>query len=172
MDRQEFKDVWLPHSDSFYRVAYSILGSESDACDAVQDLYIRLWNSRTELDGIKSPLAYGIRTVRNICIDILRTRNAHAAGSQDRSVEAGMSESLVDGADNILIRKEMILRLKESVSRLPENQKKVFEMRFFRQMDYDEITALTGLSRINVRVLVNRARKAVLRAMGNQYSIL
>ena len=40
MEKQVFKEVWLPLSDSFYRVAYSMLGTEADARDAVQDLYI------------------------------------------------------------------------------------------------------------------------------------
>ena len=39
------------------------------------------------------------------------------------------------------------------------------EIRFFRQLDYDEIVDKTGLSAINVRVLVNRARKTVIAAM-------
>ena len=39
-------------SDGLYRVAYYILESEPDAEDAVQDLFIKLWNSREQLDTV------------------------------------------------------------------------------------------------------------------------
>ena len=48
---------------------------------------------------------------------------------------------------------------------LPAAQRTVMEMRFFRQMSYDEITGRTGISPVNVRVLISRARKSVLKAM-------
>ena len=80
MEKQEFKDIWLPLSDGFYRVAYSILGSESDARDALQDLYIKLWNLKDSRVRIQSPAAYGARILRNICIDRIRSRNVRERG--------------------------------------------------------------------------------------------
>ena len=80
MEREEFKRIWLPLDGSLYRVAFSILGSEADAKDAVQDLYLKLWNRRESLSEVDRPLGYGIRLIRNICIDRLRARNARGTG--------------------------------------------------------------------------------------------
>ena len=104
MEKQEFKDAWLPLSDGFYRTAYSILGTEQDAREALQD-------------------------------------------------------------DSIMIEREMLGILQKTVGTLPVLQKTVFEMKFYRQMSYDEIVRHTGLSYVNVRVLVSRARKAVESAL-------
>ena len=167
MEKQVFKEVWLPLSDSFYRGAYTMLGTEADARDAVQDLYIRLWNARHNLDTVSSPLPYGIRVIRNICIDRIRLRSARGESQDVESVKENRLQELgiQAGADRVMIDREMLGILGRTMDSLPENQRKVMEMRFFRQLDYDEIVEKTGLSAINVRVLVNRARKTVIAAM-------
>ena len=68
----DFKDIWLPYSVRFYRVAYHLLESQQDAEDAVQTLYLKLWDSRDRMSEIKNPLAYGIFILKNICIDRIR----------------------------------------------------------------------------------------------------
>ena len=141
MEKQVFKEVWLPLSDSFYRVAYSMLGTEADARDAVQDLYIRLWNARHNLDTVSSPLPYGIRVIRNICIDRIRLRSARGESQDVESVKENRLQELgiQAGADRVMIDREMLGILGRTMDSLPENQRKVMEMRFFRQLDYDEI---------------------------------
>lgn len=162
MDRNRFKQVWLPLSDSFYRVAFTILGSGDDAKDAVQDLYIKLWNMRDSLDNVRNPLHYGVRTVRNICID--RLRRGRRIPNDDVSLAEDTS-SEVPAADRSLAGREMLEQLEKAMDSLPQAQRTVVEMKFFRQLEYDEISAMTGMSPINVRVLVSRARKAILSAM-------
>lgn len=167
MEKQEFKDIWLPLSDRFYRVAYSILGSEPDARDALQDLYVRLWNQRGSLENIESPAAYGTRILRNICIDRIRSRRNGEPALEIETVvrDTASGGPLSPSADRVVIDKEMIRCLSRAMESLPLMQKQVMEMKFFRQMSYDEIVGRTGISPVNVRVLVSRARKTVLAAM-------
>lgn len=164
MEKDEFKKVWLPLSDSLYRAAFHMLKSESDAQDAVQDLFIRLWNSRSTLDKVQSPSAYGMTILRNICIDRLRRSQADQAKGivpGDTAADAASD----DTAETAIISREKIQALEAGIARLPQPQKEVFIMRFYRQMNYDEISARTGLSYINVRVMINRARNFLKKAM-------
>lgn len=156
MDKNEFKERWLPHADDFYLAAFRILKSVPDAKDAVQDLYIRLWCSRDRLDNICNSKAYGMTVLRNICIDRLRKRQADHVSDPD----SGKREEMLtdETSEEVLVAKERLAALEKGVARLPDNQRKVFIMRFYRQMSYDEIAAATGFSGINVRVMINRAR--------------
>ena len=44
MTEAAFHTVWLPLQEHFWRIAYYILESKDDASDAVQDLYLKLWD--------------------------------------------------------------------------------------------------------------------------------
>ena len=56
----EIKEIWLPLSNRFYRVAYHILESQQDAEDAVQELYLKLIKTPDKFSNIQDPTAYGI----------------------------------------------------------------------------------------------------------------
>ena len=74
MTHEEFKLVWLPLSGTFYRAAWSVLGNEADARDAVQDAYVRLCNSRDKLDDVRNPSSFGVDMVKNISLDMMRRK--------------------------------------------------------------------------------------------------
>lgn len=155
MTQEQFKRIWIPLNSGFYKVAYHFLESEEDAKDAVQDLYIRLWNSKDSLDSILNPQAYGLTLIRNICIDRIRKRNFHRNEKKPRESAAGLLSS---PSDSRIIGREEITRLKNAMQHLPHMQKKVMEYRFFKDMDFNEIAEKTGLSNVNVRVMITRAR--------------
>lgn len=159
----------MPLRNEFYGTAFSILRSEQDAMDAVQDLYIRLWNIRDRTGGLTSPLAYGLTAIRRICLDRLRTSAVRRqAGNIDDfldSIDSGVFAADCRDAEKELIGRETVESLEKALGELPENCRKVARMRFFRQMEYAEIMEKTGYSYINVRVLVNRARKRLSEAL-------
>ena len=74
MNSVQFNTVWLPLQGRFYRMAYYMLENEADAKDAVQDLYLKLWNLRDNLEMIREPSAYGALMLKNLCIDFIRRR--------------------------------------------------------------------------------------------------
>ena len=74
MTGQEFSERYLPLGEGLFRVAYALLGAEADAEDALQDLYVKLWNDRDTLDHVHNPRAYSITLLRNLCLDRLRAK--------------------------------------------------------------------------------------------------
>lgn len=162
MQTSEFKTVWLPFSDSFYKVAFHILGDEAEAKDAVQDLYVKLWNLRDRLDDVSKPLSYGILLLRNLCIDRLRKRKRMDTARLDEG------EEMVDEAplpDRAMIGKDTMCKLRELMENLPEKQRMVLRLRIFDELEFDEISRITAMSQTNCRVMLSMARKNLKRMM-------
>jgi len=155
MGSAEFKATWLPLESNFYRVALYILEDAADAADAVQDLYIRLWISRDKLGEIQHPKAYGLTMLKNICMDRLR----HANVAKSESLKA--AEFRLGDEDAVAAARETINAVEQAMVRLPDNQRKVLQMRVFEEMEYKDIASATGLTEGSLRVMLSAARKTL-----------
>ena len=152
----DFSNIWLPLADRFYRVAFYLLESESDAEDAVQELYLKLWYARSTLEGIQNPAAYGISLLKNICIDRIRKRMVRKAEPLEKvpQLEGDRPENRTD-------MKDTLRYLLEEMEKLPDKQRTVLRMRAIDGLEYEDISRRTGLSKVHIRVLVTTARKTL-----------
>ena len=151
-----FSDIWLPLADRFYRVAFYLLESESDAEDAVQELYLKLWSARSGLVDVRNPFAYGVSMLKNICIDKIRKRTVRKAEPLDN---VPMLED--DGAEDREEMKDTLRYLMQEMEKLPEKQRDVLRMKTIEGLEYEEISRRTGISQVYVRVLIAMARKTL-----------
>ena len=152
----EIKEIWLPLSDRFYRVAYHILESQEDAEDAVQELYLKLIKTHGKLTDIQDPAAFGITILRNICIDTIRRREKRKSEELHEYMVADVSSP-----DKAAAEKDKLRILIHEIDKLPQKQSMVLKMRTLEGLEYDEIAKRTGLSLINIRVLISIARKTL-----------
>ena len=154
MTARQFTDTFLPLKEPLYRVAYYILESRQDAEDALQDLYVRLWNSRDTLDVIVNPRAYCIMMMKNVCIDRIRMSKLSFASQE-------LAGSIADDGDVLqsLMARERLERVMDSMNLLTDTEREVLRMHVMEDLSYDEISARTGISNLTQRVLLSRARK-------------
>lgn len=157
----EIKEIWLPLSDRFYRVAYHILESQEDAEDAVQELYLKLIKSPAKFSEIQDPAAFGITILRNICIDIIRRREKRKSEELHEYMIADESSP-----DKAVAEKDKLRVLIQEIGRLPQKQSMVLKMRTIDGLEYEEIAQRTGLSQVNIRVLISIARKTLKKNLG------
>ena len=162
MTREEFKAKFLPLSDGLFRIALHYLEDVSDAQDAVQDVFIKLWNSQDKLDGVKNPEAYSYTLIKNTCIDRLRRAR--------KTVQPGELEerSGDDPPDKELSDKEALKKALACIDELPEKQREIVRLRIFEELEYDEIAEKLGISEINTRVQLSLARKTLKSRMRNE----
>ena len=156
----EFRNIFLPHAERFYRAAYYMLGSPQDAEDAVQELYLRLWKNYGSMKDLRSPVSYGMSLLKNICIDMIRRREVRKTGEPDIGItsEEAPPEIRMD-------RRNLLQRLMTEMEKLPSKQSAIIKMVAIEGLSYSEISERTGLSQIYIRVLVSTARKTLKRKM-------
>ncbi len=156
MTGKEFIDTYIPLGDGLYRIAFYILESQADAEDALQDLYIKLWNSRETLDTVNNPMAYCMKLMKNICIDRIRQASRSPGLAE-------LHENITAGGhpDDGIIGQETMKRIAGAIDRLPKSQREVLLLRISGELSNDEISARTGMSNLTVRVLLSQARKTL-----------
>ena len=135
-----------------YREAYKVLGDAFEAEDAVQNLYVRLWEQMETLDHLASPEAYCRTVLKHICIARWR-----AIKARDGDVEL-VEEIAEANAPPDVEREEAAEFLEHFLANLPERQQRVMRMTM-RGDNVEEIAEATGLTEGNVKVIVSRIRQ-------------
>ena len=155
MTEAQFHNTYLRLSSTLYRIAYYMLESQEEAEDAVQELYVKLWESRESLDQILSPKAYCIRILKNLCLD--RIRKAILLSFPETLPE----KAYAPGPDEGIDAKTRLNKVLEAVKALPERQREVLVLRTVEGLSYEEISARTGINYLTCRVLLSQARSKI-----------
>lgn len=155
MTENRFHKDYLSLAPTLYRTAFFMLESEADAEDAVQELFLKLWDTRDSLDGIRSPKAYSITLLKNLCLD--RIRRARRLSFPDRLPEPEVPHLQDDEMDDRM-RLDKVL---EAVKALPERQREILILRTVEGLSYEEIAQRTGMNYLTLRVLLSRARNTL-----------
>ena len=135
-----------------YREAYKVLGDAFEAEDAVQNLYVRLWEQRERLDNLASPKEYCLRALKNICIDRWRKMRT-------RDEEVDFVEEISEAnAPPDVEREEAEEFVNHFLATLPQRQQRVMTMRM-QGSSIEEIAEVTELTEGNVKVMLSRIRK-------------
>ncbi|MBO4268998.1 MAG: sigma-70 family RNA polymerase sigma factor [Bacteroidaceae bacterium] len=155
MTSEDLTEAFRAQSDRLFRVAYYILESETDAEDAVQDLFLKLWSGRDRLDTVVNFNAYCTTLMKNLCIDRIRKETR----MQTVPAETGFAENRM--TEDEVIGRETLERVLKAIDRLPRRQQEVIRMYVFEEMSYNEISEKTGMSNLTLRVLLSNARKSL-----------
>ena len=158
MTNERFQSEYLPLSGTFYQVAYYILEDAAEAEDAVQELFLKLWADRDNLGAVHNPKGYGIRVLRNLCLDRVRRRSKVSVPSELPEPEwPGRQDEAVD-------EKQRLAKVLDAIKSLPDRQRTVLTLRTLDGLSYEEISERTGIGNLTLRVLLSQARRK-LKAM-------
>jgi len=157
MVASDFKIKVLPLSRKLLKITVRFLKNEEEGQDVVQDIMLKLWQKREELDGISNIEAYAVQMIRNRCLDILRKKKVIFI---DEEAESQIEEITPDIHSQIELS-EASGQIKTLIRRLNGLQRQVMELRDIEQLSYKEIAEITNLKVNAIRVNLSRARKKV-----------
>jgi RNA polymerase sigma factor (sigma-70 family) len=139
-------------------VAYQMLGSASEADDAVQEAWLRL--SRSDSGSIENLGGWLTTTVARVCLNMLASRREEPAGMQ-------LPESVLsdfDGADpeqEALLADSIGPALLVILHTLAPAERLAFVLHDMFAVPFDDIAAVVGRSPAAARQLASRARRRV-----------
>ncbi|WP_171162845.1 RNA polymerase sigma factor SigJ [Streptomyces sp. I05A-00742] len=144
-------------------VAYRMLGSLSEAEDAVQEAWLRL--SRSETDEVVNLGGWLTTVVGRVCLDMLRSRTAR----REEAMEDGLrlpdpiisSEDGVDPEHEALLADSVGLALLVVLESLAPAERLAFVLHDMFAVPFDEIAPVVGRTPAAARQLASRARRRV-----------
>ena len=154
MESTQFNTQILNHSDKLFRLAKSILRNADAAQDAVQELIMKLWEKRKQLDVVENMQAFMMRSMRNLCLDTIRQQH----DEDELPVEF---EYVEPNPYQQTEQKDLALRIHRMIDNLPELQRTVIRMRDVEGMELSEIAYITSLTENAVSVNLSRARQKI-----------
>jgi RNA polymerase sigma factor (sigma-70 family) len=162
MDEREFlAEQFEEHRSRLRGVAYRMLGSLSEADDAVQEAWLRL--SRTDSDEIENLGGWLTTVVARVSLNMLRSRTAR----REEPLAGRLPDPLIDRADGIdpeheaLLADSVGLALLVVLETLSPPERLAFVLHDIFAIPFDEIAPIVDRSPEATRQLASRARRRV-----------
>lgn len=158
--RDRLAERFEEHRPHLRAVAYRLLGSRSQAEDAVQEAWLRL--DRSQTDGIRDLKGWLTTVVGRLCLDMLRSRQSRHEQPVDQLPEPIVGS--YDGGDpeeEALLGDMVGLALLVVLDKLDPAERVAFVLHDVFDISFDEIAPIVGRSSTATRKLASRARRRV-----------
>ena len=145
MTKEEFENIYRQHYAKMYRLARTMLYDADESKDVVSDIFARLLREKYhpqqhQLEG------YLMTAVRNRCRDVLSHKSMRERVEKLFSQESQQSNVISTNTDDD--RLERLVQFVES--ELPPLSQQIFQLRFLRELSYEEVAQATGVSKVTV----------------------
>jgi RNA polymerase sigma factor (sigma-70 family) len=148
-------DDFEAHRDHLRAVAYRMLGSRSEAEDAVQEAWLRL--SRADTGGVANIRGWLTTVVARICLDMLRSRDAR----REVPVDIPLPAQGPDPEQEAMLAESVGLALLVVLDTLTPAERLAFVLHDLFAVPFQEIAPIVGRSVPATKMLASRARRRV-----------
>ena len=163
----ELATLFRDHYKGIFSVAYRVTGSQSDAEDVLQTIFMRLTRGWEKRDLSPNPKAFLYRAAINASLDLLRHRKRTNSVSLDvLDFDQSPKVSVASPEDNFADT-ELRDLIREAVARLEGRAANAFALRYFEGYDNRQIAEILGTSQLVVAVTLHRARTRLRKEIGN-----
>lgn len=142
-------------------VAYRMLGSASEADDAVQETWLRL--SRSDVSGVENLGGWLTTVAARVCLDMLRTRSSRREESLEEQApySATIEAKKIDPEQEAVLADAVGAALLVVLDRLEPAERLAFVLHDMFAVPFEEIAPIVGRSEDAARQLASRARRRV-----------
>ena len=141
--RQGFEAAVRQYGEQLYWQVRKIVLTHDDADDVVQNAFLKAWQALESFHGDSKLLTWLSRIAINESLDFMRRQKNMTAVSTD-DADLGVANQLM--ADDYFDGDETEAQLQEAIASLPDVQRTVFQLRYYDEMKYSEISRLLDTS--------------------------
>ena len=152
-----FRVLVSQYSQRVYWHIRRSVGSHHDAEDITQETFLRIFRSLGSLKSEEALTAWVYRIASNEALRFIERRGSELLSldcAADMASDSYMDYSDIEAVD-----------LKKAIDSLPPKQKMAFNLRYYDELEYDEIADILGTSANNVRANYHNAKERIIKYM-------
>lgn len=164
-NREAFKHILEKYQKKIYWHIRKMVIDHDDANDITQDTFIKVWTNLGSFRADSQVYTWIYRIATNECLNFLAKKKKNFASDINdwkELIADQNSAPLVDG-DTIQIK------LQKALLKLPDKQRLVFNMKYFDEMQYNEISKITGTSEGALKASYHIAVKKIEEFLNSDY---
>ncbi len=161
-DPAAFRLLVERYQDRPYRLAWRMLGDQTEAEDVAQEAFLRLWAKASDWQSVRGGVpGWVVRVATNLCLDKLRRRRF----SSDQEVPETEDETPL--ADAQMIAAEQIGGAAQAVALLPDRQRAAIILTYYEELPNAEAATVMDMNVKAFESLLLRARTALRASLGH-----
>ncbi|MCC6278972.1 MAG: RNA polymerase sigma factor [Saprospiraceae bacterium] len=153
-----FRHLMSQYRERLYWHIRRIVLVHEDADDVLQNTFIKVYRGVLQFEGKSKLYTWLYRIATNEAISHLQSKARHASDSIDDTM-AVMSNRLQ--ADEWFDGDEIEVKLQKAIAELPEKQRIVFNLRYYDEMPYEQMSAVLATSTGALKASFHHAVKKV-----------
>ncbi|PTT01915.1 RNA polymerase sigma-70 factor [Pedobacter sp. HMWF019] len=167
-DERGFAGLYDLYSPSIQKFILRYVNSSPLSEDLTQEVFIKIWENRSILAGVKSFKAYLFVTARNHTLNSMKVifRSEVAIGEVVDSFVHLRNET-----EEQLMHKEYLVFLRKILDSLPERTREIFRLCRDQEKSYDEVAKSLNISRNAVKNHMVQSMKVLRSAVKSEYGI-
>lgn len=164
-DETAYKELFLILFNSITRFSTGIIQSRETAEEIVSDVFISIWNNRSQLNEIEDIQLYIFIAVKNNSLRKLKQQNRNTTISLDEmSIEL---DSFYQNPEDKFLSDESMQQIETAINHLPHRAKLIFKLAKEDRMRYKDIASLLNISVKTVDHQLSIALRKIAVAIGS-----
>lgn len=145
-DRDSFETIYFHHFDHLYEYGMRLAADGELVKDCIHDLFVKLWNNKSNLADVTAVRSYLLVSLRTTIYNKLQQSSRIVA----TEIEDTCPFEMIFSVESEFIKKEtrsvQAQQLVEALNRLTPRQKEVIYLRYFEELEYEDIARIMNIT--------------------------
>ena len=142
-EHRSFEMLISRYQKQLYYSIRRMVNRHEDADDVLQNTFIKVWKNLGSFEGKSSIYTWMYRIAYNETLNYIQKNKKHMHLHIDEPV---IQNTMISPSDNPYNGEDIKRKLNAAIEQLPEKQRMVFNMKYFEEKKYEEISEITGTS--------------------------
>lgn len=143
-NKQALLQLILVEKDAYYRLAFTYMGNSHDAMDMIEEMIIKLYDSIEQLKKNEMFYSWSKTILVNHCKTVLKQRKREILLEDTELVHE--DEQNHSKMNDPYERIEQQIDIQQLLTYINEDQKEAIQLKYFHDLDYETIAAITNVS--------------------------